>query len=109
MHEKTTAMDKSDLDVLEYLVEYSGLLDGTSFEVAEKVLFDGSLEDLDALERKTWESALRPLLTPDCKGSDSTVCPAKQQIESAQALACYQSGIFLCQDCQHYGEMRAVS
>jgi len=102
-------MDKSDLDVLEYLVEYSDLLSGTSLEVAEKILFDASLEDLDALERQTWESDVRPLLTPACKGSDGGGCPKKQKVSSAQALACYQSGNFLCQDCQEYGEMRAAS
>ena len=102
-------MDKSELEVLEYLVEYSDLLADTSLEVAEKILFDGSLDDLDALERKTWESELRPLLTPACKGHDSSACPNKQKIASAQALACYQNGIFLCGDCQQFGEMRAAS
>lgn len=102
-------MNKSDLNVLEYLVEYSDLLADSSLEVAEKILFDGSLDDLDALERKTWESELRPLLTPACKGNDSSGCEKKQKVGSALALECYQSGIFLCQDCQQYGEMRAAS
>jgi len=102
-------MKKSDLDVLEYLVEYSDLLADTSLEVAEKILFDGSLEDLDTLERKTWESAVLPLLTPACQGIEATGCSRKQKIDSAQALSCYQSGKFVCEDCQQYGELRAAS
>jgi len=93
-------MNKNTLEVIEYLVEYTDHLDDTAQEIAEKVLFDGSLDDLDALERETFTNDIQPLLTPDCMGSDGKSCIKQGKVEDEFVLECYQSGNYLCEECR---------
>lgn len=93
-------MNKNTLEVIEYLVEYTDHLDDTAQEIAEKILFDGSLDDLDALERDSYSTSIEPLLTPDCVGSDGKGCVKQAKVEAEYVLEFYQSGDSLCEECR---------
>lgn len=102
-------MNKNTFDIIEYLVEYTDLLNDTTQEIAEKVLFDGSTDDLDALERDVYSKELEPLLTPACRGNDGNGCDKQSKVEMEFVLECYQSGIYLCQECRELGELKEAS
>ena len=102
-------MNKNTFEIIEYLVEYTDLLNDTAQEIAEKVLFDGSLDDLDALERDTYSADIEPLLNPACQGADGTDCVKQGNVEAELVLECYQSGIYLCEECRQLGELREAS
>ena len=102
-------MNKNTLDVIEYLVEYTEFLNDTAHEIAEKVLFDGCTDDLDALERDVYSKEIEPLLTPACLGIGGKGCVKKSTVETEFVLECYQSGIYLCQECRELSEIKKAS
>jgi len=93
-------MNKNALEVIEYLVEYTDHLSDNAQDIAEKILFDGSLDDLDALERDTYSTDIEPLLSPDCLGTNGKGCLKQASVESEFVLECYQSGNYLCEECR---------
>lgn len=102
-------MNKNTFEVIEYLVEYTDLLDNTAQEIAEKILFDGSLDDLDALERDSYSKDIEPLLSPACRGANDKGCDRQCNVEAEFVLECYQSGIYQCEECRQLGELRKAS
>lgn len=102
-------MNKNTFEIIEYLVEYTDLLDDTAQEIAEKILFDGSLDDLDALERDAYYRDIEPLLIPACRGTDGKGCEKQGNVEPEWVLECYQSGIYQCEECRQLGELRKAS
>lgn len=102
-------MNKNTLDVIEYLIEYTEILNENAQEIAEKVLFDASIDDLDALERETFSKEIEPLLAPNCRGINNQGCEKQSAVEHEFALDCYQSGIYLCEECRRMDELRAAS
>jgi len=102
-------MNKNTLEVIEYLVEYTDILGDSAQEIAEKILFDGSLDDLDALEREAFTSTIKPLLDLDCTGANGQKCDKQSKIESEFVLKCYQSGTYLCEECRQLSGLREAS
>ncbi len=102
-------MKKNTLDIIEYLVEYTDLLTDTAQEIAEKILFDGSIDDLDALERQSFSKDIEPLLAPACRGALNDGCPTSCNVEDEFVLECYQSSLYLCRECRQMSELRKAS
>lgn len=102
-------MNKNTFEIIEYLVEYTDLLDDTAQEIAEKILFDGSLDDLDALERDSYAREIEPLLSPACRGAADKGCEKQANIEAEWVLECYQSGVYQCEECRQLSELRKAS
>lgn len=102
-------MKKNSLDVIEYLVEYTDRLSDSAQDIAEKVLFDASVDDLDALERETYSTEIEPLLAPLCRGINDRGCDNGSTVEADFVLECYQSGVYLCEECRQMDELREAS
>lgn len=102
-------MNKPNIETLEYITEYTDLLDDATQEIAEKILFDGGTEALDALERDVFSNRIMPLLNPACEGIDGAGCHFQGVIEPEGVLTCHQQEQFICEECQQSAEMRKAS
>ncbi len=85
------------------------MLDDETQEIAEKILFDGGTEELDALERDVFSTRITPLLKPPCTGINGNDCQGQGFIEDEGVLTYHQQEQFICEECRLSAEMRKAS